>query len=180
MLRCCRIDAALGAFEDVRGVYAEGNVYLSGSSEWGWPVGPASQSASQSVHLFAALACSLCRPPAPVHPRSAIPCSPPVPPYPPPPPPPPPPAAVWGSKAAKHKRSVIAMMRLNDDMSKPLERASIMNCSAEPGEQQKNWVPMIVDDKLHYVTRAFPLTIVRIGEHSYQVSVDRRKPLKGA
>ena len=28
--------------------------------------------------------------------------------------------------------------------------------------------------------RIFPLTIVRIGEHSYQVSVDRRKPLKGA
>lgn len=28
--------------------------------------------------------------------------------------------------------------------------------------------------------RTFPLTIVRIGEHTYQVSVDRRKPLKGA
>ena len=28
--------------------------------------------------------------------------------------------------------------------------------------------------------RTFPLTIVRVGEHTYQVSVDRRKPLKGA
>jgi hypothetical protein len=28
--------------------------------------------------------------------------------------------------------------------------------------------------------RTFPLTIVRVGEHTYQVSVDRRTPLKGA
>lgn len=28
--------------------------------------------------------------------------------------------------------------------------------------------------------RTFPLTIVRVGENSYQVSVDRRTPLKGA
>ena len=28
--------------------------------------------------------------------------------------------------------------------------------------------------------RTFPLTIVRVGERTYQVSVDRRKPLKGA
>ena len=52
--------------------------------------------------------------------------------------------------------------KLNPSLRVPVKGVVVLNCSAEMGLDQKNWQPLVTDTELLYVTRTFPLTIVRL------------------
>ena len=67
---------------------------------------------------------------------------------------------MWGV-AGRTERSAIGVLKLAGDIKTPLVSAAIINCAAEQGLKQKNWQPLEADGELFYVTRTFPLTVIR-------------------
>ena len=66
--------------------------------------------------------------------------------------------AVFGFNATFVRPFVLA--KLNETSGTVVEAAIVSDCPAEPDINQKNWQALLVDDRLLYVTRTFPLTIV--------------------